>query len=243
MRRFLVVVPKKVAPAALVGEVLVERGAVYDTIMPADRFASHAPFTYPGLPERPGDYAGLVVMGGGMSANDDAEHPFVADLRRLVRAFDAAGRPVLGVCLGAQIVARAYGGTVYRMARFESGLGTVDLTAAAREDPVFAGLPAALPVFHNHYEAVRDMVGATVLAANAHCPIQAFRVGARVYGLQFHPEVTIDTVREWIRVFGARFCQDEPRLLTDLDRTFAEGFAAYRAAGRALIGRWAALAT
>lgn len=177
-----------------------------------------------------------------MSGNDDAEHPFVADLRYLVRAFDAAGRPVLGVCLGAQIVARAYGGTVYRMARFESGLGTVEPTAAAREDPVFAGLPTPLPVFHNHYEAVRDVAGATILAANEHCPVQAFRVGTRVYRLQFHPEVTIDIVREWIRVFGARFCLDEPRLLTDLDRTFATSFAAYRAAGRALIERWAALA-
>jgi len=61
MRRFLVVVPEKIAPAALVGEMLVEQGAVYDTVMPADRFASHAPFAYPGLPKSPDGYAGLVA--------------------------------------------------------------------------------------------------------------------------------------------------------------------------------------
>lgn len=236
------VVPEKVAPAALVGEVLIEDGAVYDTILPVERFASHAPFAYPGLPAGPGDHAGLVVMGGGMSANDDGDHPFLAELRTLIRSLDAAGRPVLGVCLGAQIVARAYGGTVYRMNRFESGFGTVDLTDAARDDPVFGGLPRSLTVFHNHYDAVRDVAGSTVLATGGLCPVQAFRVGRFVYGLQFHIEVTIDIVRDWIRVFGVRFCRDEPRLLTDLDRMFADNFTAYREAGRAMVRRWAALA-
>jgi GMP synthase-like glutamine amidotransferase len=240
---FLVIVPEATAPAGLVGETLVGAGASYDTILPVERFASRAPFSYPGIPADIGSYAGLIVLGGPMSANDTAKYPFLADTMRLVRKFAAADRPVLGICLGAQVIARAFGGEVYRMDRLESGFYTMETTAEGRRDPVFSALGGTITSFQNHFEAVRNVPGATALATGGACPAQAFRIGRATYATQFHPEVTIDIVREWIRKFGRAFTDEEPRLLTDLDRQFRASFARHRDQCQALVRNWLALAT
>jgi GMP synthase-like glutamine amidotransferase len=238
MKRILIIVPELVAPPGLVGQAVIESGFAYDAVFPESRFASHAPLDYPGLPGEPGTYAGLIVLGGPMSANDIEKHSFLKETMRLIVGFHEAGKPVLGICLGAQIIARSFGGEVYRMAEFESGFYRMELTPAGRADPLFRSVEAPFPVFQNHYEATRDTPGSTVLAAGGACPVQAFRLGRATYGLQFHIEVTIDIVRDWIRVFGAAFCRDEPRLLTDLDRQFATHFADYRRLCHHLIRQW-----
>src|ERR1700741_516824 len=110
MRNFLMIVPEVTAPAGLVGETMIGEGAGYDTILPVERHASRSPFDYPGIPAGVGDYAGLVILGGPMSANDTAKYPFLGETMRLIRDFAAADRPVLGICLGAQIIARTFGG-------------------------------------------------------------------------------------------------------------------------------------
>jgi GMP synthase-like glutamine amidotransferase len=242
MSKFLIVVPETAAPPGLIGATLVELGHSYDTIYPLERFASHAPAAYPGMPSAPGGYAGLIVMGGPMSANDSREHAFIEETMALIPAFAAARRPVLGVCLGAQVIARTYGGEVYRMPNLEAGYVEMTLTGAAGEDPVFAGLPSRFNAFHTHYESVRNVAGATVLASGGASPVQAFRTGERVYGLQFHPEATIDIARDWVRKFGEAFGRDEPRLLTDLDRDFASYFPNSSRFCRDLVRNWAALA-
>src|SRR5690349_1513799 len=132
MRRYLMIVPEATAPAGLVGETLIAEGAAYDTLMPVERYASHAPFAYPGIPKEASDYAGLLVLGGPMSANETDKHPFLAETMDLIRGFVAQDRPVLGICLGAQIIARTFGGEVYRMDRLESGFYTMGLTAEGR---------------------------------------------------------------------------------------------------------------
>ncbi|MBL9036734.1 MAG: type 1 glutamine amidotransferase [Rhodospirillaceae bacterium] len=242
MRRYLIIAPEGTSPSGLIGETLLEAGAAYDTIFPVEGHATHAPFAYPGVPREPGDYAGLVVLGGPMSANDVDEHSFLAETMALLRAFDAAGRPVLGICLGAQMIARAYGGEVYRMESFESGFYTMRLTPEGGADPLFAGLGPEITSFQNHFEAVRGIPGAVPLATGGACPIQAYRIGARVYATQFHPEVTIDIVRDWVRKFGRAFTDAEPRLLTDLDRQFQDSFASHRRLCRTLVRGWMKLA-
>jgi GMP synthase (glutamine-hydrolysing) len=242
MRKYLAIVPDATAPAGLIGETLVAEGALYDTLLPVERHASHAPSAYPGIPSEVGDYAGLLVFGGPMSANDTDQHPFLSQTVDLVGKFAAEDRPVLGICLGAQIIARTFGGEVYRMPRLESGFYTMDVTAEGRRDPVFSALGAAVTSFQNHFEAVRNVKGAVPLATGGACPIQAFRIGRATYATQFHPEVTIDIVRDWIRKFGTTFTRDEPRLLTDLDRQFAENFARARAQCQELVRGWMALA-
>src|ERR1044071_926010 len=243
MSNFLMIVPEATAPAGLVGETLAGEGASYDTILPVERFASRSPFSYPGIPRDIGDYTGLIVLGGPMSANDTAKYPFLAETMSLARAFAAADRPVLGICLGAQVIARAFGGEVYRMDRLESGFRTMETTAEGRHDPVFSTLGSAITSFQNHFEAVRNVPGATALATGGACPIQAYRIGRATYATQFHPEVTIDIVREWIRKFGREFTDEEPRLMTDLERQFQESFARHRELCQGLVRNWLALAT
>jgi GMP synthase-like glutamine amidotransferase len=243
VRKFLIVIPEVAAPAGLIGEALVELGHGYDAIYPGEFFASHAPFAYPGLPQAPGDYAGLIVLGGAMSANDVATHAFLDQTADLIKSFEASCRPVLGVCLGAQIIARTYGGEVFRMPRLEAGYVEMTTMDPAEGDPVFAGLSGRFNAFHTHYESFRNIPGAVVLASGGAAAIQAYRIGKWVYGVQFHPEVTLDIARDWIRKFGQAFCRDEPRLVTDLDRNFAQYFPGSSRFCRRLTQNWALLAT
>ena len=238
--RFLVAVCDSVAPSGLIGQTILTEGAVYDTIMPAEGYAAWSPLSYPGVPASPGGYAGLIVLGGRMSANDELPH-FTA-LGRLARAFDELGRPVLGVCLGAQIIARAQGARVWRMARLESGFVDLEVTAAGRRDPLFEGLGRRLTLFQNHYEAFDLPPGGVNLMTGGACEVQAFRLGRAVYGFQFHMEVSVDVVREWMRLFGSRLYRDEPGLLTELDSGFGRHLEPQRRLAGEVFRRWIALA-
>ncbi len=241
MRKFLVIAPDVMAPAGIVGATILEQGAFYDTVLPLDRYASFAPHDYPGIPAEPDPWSGLIVLGGPMSANDGASYPFIAELASLMRRFERAEKPVLGICLGAQIMARAYGGEVYRLNRVEAGFHPVELTPEGTRDPLFEGLGGSLTVYQSHFDAVRGMDGVTLATGKA-CPIQAFRVGRAAYATQFHLEVNLDIARDWMRLLGPKIHPDEPLLAADLDRQFQQNFATHRALCRTVIGRWVALA-
>jgi GMP synthase (glutamine-hydrolysing) len=138
-----------------------------------------------------GDVAGLVVMGGPMGALDDADHPYLAAERAFLAECVARDLPVLGVCLGAQLLAAALGASVHRGPRGEVGAGTVTLTAAGLADPVLGGSgsgTAELPVVHWHHDTFDLPAGAALLASSERYEHQAFRHG-RAYGLQFHVEL------------------------------------------------------
>lgn len=172
----------------------------------------------------------LVVMGGPMRALDDTEHPHLADERSLLRACIEADVPVLGVCLGAQLLAAALGARVFTGPAPEIGLGTVTLTDAGAADPALgAGASfktATVPVLHWHGDTF-DLPGdAQLLAWSQAYAHQAFRVG-RAYGLQFHVEM--DT---------AAFAAVTPHLPgVDLDATAC---AEVEVAGRRVLSAWAA---
>lgn len=146
-------------------------------------------------PEAVGDIAGLVVMGGPMSVHDDLA--WLADERALLRVAVESGKPVLGVCLGAQQLAAALGAAVTAGPAPEYGVGEVHLTAEADRDPVFGPAPSPLPCVHWHGDTFALPAGAVRLAGNAAYENQAFRFGARAYGLQFHVEVTASLVAHW----------------------------------------------
>ena len=142
-----------------------------------------------------GDMAGLVALGGPMGVADDL--PWLGDERALLREAVTAGLPVLGVCLGAQQLAAALGAEVRRGPAPECGVGEVHLTADAIGDPVFGPAPTPLPCVHWHGDTFSLPDGAVRLAGNEAYENQAFRVGARAYGLQFHVEVTASLVAHW----------------------------------------------
>ncbi|TQK75577.1 GMP synthase-like glutamine amidotransferase [Rarobacter incanus] len=150
----------------------------------------------------PADIDALVVMGGPMGALDDAEFPGLASERRLIAQCCAAGVPVLGVCLGMQLVAVALGGDLRSGATREVGISAVDLTPAGVAYPLFAAIerpePTRLEVLHWHGDTVSAPPGATVLATSASTPVQAFAVG-NALGMQFHLEVDANQLREWLR--------------------------------------------
>jgi GMP synthase-like glutamine amidotransferase len=143
------------------------------------------------------DTAVLILMGGPMSANDDLPWipPEIATIREAVHR----GIPVLGICLGAQLIARALGARVYRNPEKEIGWSSLQWTAAASADPLFNGFRDPETVFQWHGETFDLPPGAEHLAYSSACRHQAFRAGANVYGIQFHLEVTPEIVEEWLR--------------------------------------------
>jgi GMP synthase-like glutamine amidotransferase len=147
---------------------------------------------------------GLVVMGGPMSADsDDGFATRQAELSCLMAALEA-GIPVLGVCLGAQLLALAGGGRVRRgEGGPEIGWGAVELTADCSADPLFTGLPVSLEVLQWHGDTFDLPPGSVRLSQNAAYANQAFRVGSAAWGLQFHVEVDVEAVSGFLDAFGA----------------------------------------
>jgi len=140
---------------------------------------------------------GLVVMGGPLGGYEEDRYPFLPGECRLLAETVRRGRPVLGVCLGAQLLAKALGATVYAGHEPEIGFGSVELTAAARRDPLFASAPESLSVFHWHGDTFTLPEGAVLLASSQKYAHQAFRFGSRAYGFQFHVEPDADTWAAW----------------------------------------------
>lgn len=142
------------------------------------------------------ELAGLIVMGGPMSVNDVAQHRYLSDELKLIAAMLELQKPLLGVCLGAQLIASALGARVDVGDTEELGVGAVYLTPAGCADPVLGAAaaptdrgPAELPVVHWHRETFQLPTGSELLAGSDSYPHQAFRFGRRVYALQFHVEL------------------------------------------------------
>ncbi len=143
----------------------------------------------------------VVVMGGPMGVYEADQHPWLHREIELVRERLRANRPVLGICLGAQILAAAAGSRVYPGEKgMVIGVEPVTLTSDGLEDPLFAGFEESFDVVHWHGDTFDPVPGAKLLASTARYPQQAFRIGRSV-GLQFHPELGPDTYERWLRAF------------------------------------------
>jgi GMP synthase (glutamine-hydrolysing) len=146
----------------------------------------------------PGEVEGLIVMGGPMGAYETHKYQFLARECNFIRDLVASDRPVLGVCLGAQLLASALGARVFPGQTPEIGFGSVQLTRAGDSDPLLGPARPALPVFHWHGDTFDLPQGATLLASSVDYPHQAFRFGKCAYGLQFHVEPDSDTWSAWL---------------------------------------------
>ena len=151
------------------------------------------------LPAALGEHVGLVVLGGQMGADDDADHRWLTPTKALIAGVAAGGLPFLGVCLGHQLAASALGGRVHKNpAGPLHTLTTFAPTAEGQEDPLLSSLPAGSPVLHWNNDVVAELpAGASLLATARDGTPQAVRFGRRAWGVQFHPEVRPDVVASW----------------------------------------------
>lgn len=147
--------------------------------------------------ERLKEFAGLILMGGPMSVNDP--EPWVEAELDLILHAAKRDLPILGVCLGAQLIAKAFGARVYRNTVKEIGWFETRWTEAAASDPLLCGLPDPCQIFQWHGETFDLPANSVWLARTQTCAHQAFRIGHRVWGLQFHLEVTPEMIQEWVR--------------------------------------------
>jgi GMP synthase (glutamine-hydrolysing) len=187
--RILVVENDSTAPLARLGDWLTDAGAELDLRRAQDGDP---------LPDELTGYAALVVMGGGMHALADQAAPWLPPVRELLAEAVAAELPVLGVCLGAQLLAVATGGRLSLGSAPQYGAQLVAKRQAAATDPLFRELPITPDVVHWHTDEVSALPpGAVQLAAAPDCEQQAFRVGRLAWGIQFHIETTPEVVRAW----------------------------------------------
>ena len=144
----------------------------------------------------------VLLLGGYMGVNDRDQLPYLQMAAAWIAREVRRGRPVLGICLGGQLLAHALGGTVRSQSHQERGIQNITVTAAGKTDPLFAGLPDPFKSFEWHNDSFDLPPAATHLAQTETCRGQAFR-HANAWGLQFHPEVDEQIVAEWCERTGS----------------------------------------
>lgn len=198
------------------------------------------------VPESAEGFDALMVLGGTMGVYEEAQHPFIEKTRRLVRGFHDAGKPVMGVCLGSQIVASAFGAPVYRMrdrldTHEEWGFLPQTWTPAAADDPLLRETPQGLSIMHWHGDTFDLPDGAVRLATRETCPNQAFRIGARIYGFQFHLETTRDILDGWTGLRAVALGRPRAEIAAIADPQIASHLGAQEDFARRTMRRWMGL--
>ncbi|YAL84495.1 type 1 glutamine amidotransferase [Dermacoccaceae bacterium W4C1] len=151
------------------------------------------------VPREPQGHDAVVLLGGGLMPDADEDHPWLVDERALVRACVARSTPLLGICLGGQLMALTFGGQVRAAyGTPEHGLVDLSLRPDAAADPLLSALPDGAPAMEHHQDQITALPEqATWLASTEACPNQAFRIGDRAWGLQWHPEAEATRVESW----------------------------------------------
>ncbi|HEY2105660.1 MAG TPA: gamma-glutamyl-gamma-aminobutyrate hydrolase family protein [Candidatus Binataceae bacterium] len=190
------------------------------------------------VPAEIGDAGGLIVMGGPMGVYERDRHPHLGDELRLIESALKAGKPVLGVCLGSQLLATALGAKVTKGLRREVGWYPIRLSEPALQDRLWSGLPRELTVLHWHGDVFDLPAGAVNLAASELTAHQAFRYGNSAYGLLFHLEMTEDMIAE----LASEFAGELREAGGDASRLAAESTVncdRIQAIGETVFSRWA----
>jgi GMP synthase (glutamine-hydrolysing) len=158
------------------------------------------PFKGDAVPENLGD--GLLILGGPMGVYEEAQYPWMTGELNAIQKALATSLPVLGICLGSQMLAHAAGAQVFRGALPEVGWRPIHLTTDGKKDPLLEGLPDEFNVFHWHGDTFTLPEGAQLLAGSDWFPHQIFKIGAKAYGFQCHLEVTEAMVKEWAKLYA-----------------------------------------
>jgi GMP synthase (glutamine-hydrolysing) len=185
---FILVQNDPQCPPGLCAEVIAASGHPFLTV------AAHRNAPFPD----PSRATGVIVLGGEMGVHDNEEFPHLAQVRDFMSEALRAGTPLLGICLGGQLLSQVAGGSVASPSPHgEQGICRVELNEAGLSDPLFAGVERCFVTFQLHNDSFTVPEGAVLLAGSAVCPSQAFRLGSTAYGFQFHPEVDEAIAAAW----------------------------------------------
>ena len=147
------------------------------------------------------DLTHIIILGGPMNVYEEDHYPFLRDEDLFIKEAIQRGKKILGICLGAQLMAKALGAKVFKAPMKEIGWYDVSLTEKGSKDPFFSHLPKTFSVFQWHEDTFEIPKFGKLIATSSSVPNQAFRYGENAYGLQFHLEVTEGMIREWMEAY------------------------------------------
>jgi GMP synthase-like glutamine amidotransferase len=198
------------------------------------------PFRGDKVPDHPGD--GLVVLGGPMGVYEEKQYPWMTGELEAIRRCLRDSIPVLGICLGSQMLAHAAGGQVFRGALPEVGWYPVSLSPEGRLDPLLLGIPESFEAFHWHGDTFTLPPGAVRLAGSDYYPNQIFKTGGNAYGFQCHLETTEDMIRSWEAAYAKELTpQGGPIRPEQIEEGLARRAAALGRTAEKVFARFAAL--
>lgn len=153
------------------------------------------------LPKDLSPFKAVIVLGGPMNVYEQEKYPFLKEEDVFLKEVIKKEIPLLGICLGAQLIAKACGAKVFKAPIKEVGWSKVSLTKEGQADPIFEGLKSECDVFQWHEDTFAIPEKGQLLASARSCPHQAFRVGKSAYGVQFHVEVTGKMIKDWAEAY------------------------------------------
>jgi GMP synthase (glutamine-hydrolysing) len=154
---------------------------------------------------KPDDFTHLVILGGPMNVYEEDRYPFLKNEDLFIKEAIQKGKSILGICLGAQLMAKALGAKVFKAPVKEIGWSDVSLTKIGSRDPLFSNFPKTFPVFQWHEDTFEIPRAGKLIAISSPISHQAFRYGENAYGLQFHLEVTEEMIIDWMETYKEEF--------------------------------------
>ena len=204
---FLILEHEESEDSGIFQSVLLERGCFFKRIK---LFSGQA------IPDTK-NVAGVLIMGGPMNVYEESAYPFLAEEDRFLKHCFCNAVPVLGICLGAQLIAKAADAKINKAPEKELGWYEVRLTAAGLRDPLLEGCAKTFPVFQFHEDTFDIPPDAVHIIEAPVCPHQGFRMGNTVYGLQFHFEATREMIADWVADQG----ENRTKILEDTEQNIA----------------------
>lgn len=233
--RLLVIQNDPFTPASLAGEVMQNGGASLDVLLPHDGDR---------LPLSSQSHDGAVILGGPQHSGDEEKYPVFRPMIELLRDFHQRRKPLLGICLGAQLLARTFGQRVRPHDTFEWGFSPLRMTEAGMNDPLLRGLHPQQRILQWHEDTFDWPENAVPLMEGEQCRNQAYRVGATTYAFQCHFEVSRETAEDWLARWGERTAdhrygaQRGPQELARVKKEVEEHLESANEFCRQISGRW-----
>lgn len=208
----LVIQNYDLAPLGVIEDCISERNISTDIVIPTKQKL---------LPTYPRNYSGLIILGGPMSAQDDESHPHLLDTIQIIQSFARQKKPILGICLGAQLIARAFGQRVYPNNVIELGFMPLNLVQpAVWNDPLLKSALESKEDFiclmQWHYDTFDLPPQAELLLTSSSCRNQIYRLHGNIYGFQCHLEVTPPILEAWVNAWSDYLQKEHPGFLSKL---------------------------